>query len=55
MKNLKEIPSDIFKLKNLELLEICDCYMTDLPDCLSEMEKLKSFGLINNKLQRLSG
>jgi Leucine-rich repeat (LRR) protein len=54
MKNLKKIPDDIFKLKNLELLEIEDCEMKDLPDCLSEMKSLKNFGLINNRLEKIS-
>ena len=54
MKNLSSLTEEIFKLTNLENLELEDCPMKNLPDCLSEMKKLKSFGLINNKLDSLS-
>lgn len=53
MKNMKELPNEIFNLTQLELLELEDCPIKVLPDCLSEMTKLQSFGLINNKLTQV--
>jgi internalin A len=52
--NLKSIPSSIFKLKHLKILNLGENKITNLPDEIITLPKLKKLQLIRNQITELS-
>jgi Leucine-rich repeat (LRR) protein len=55
MPNLRGLPKEMVNMANcLEVLELEECKITELPDWLSELNKLETFSLINNGIIALN-
>ena len=51
-KKLKEIPDYVFKLKNLEFLNLEGNYLVSINYKISKLKKLKRLNLISNKIKK---
>src|SRR5947199_5794498 len=51
--NIINLPKEIGKLKNLQILDLNNSNIINLPDALGELKKLKILGLDDNKIIHL--
>jgi len=50
-KELLIFPKEVTKLRNLEILYVCDNFFSEIDESICNLQKLKSLLLYNNKLQ----